>query len=318
MKQTLQLISLIVTCTIMNSSSAQNEYFSNNASWGVSKGWFEQWSASYVNVVYTSNGDTVINDVTYVKLFEDGISISYYYPGPNDPPGTQSYYNENAYGQPILFGYFRSEDMKMYRWLPEQNEEIILYDFDVEVGDTLFVNESIYPQILVAAQVDSVVIGGEYRKHILTSGGEGNLITNQFVEGVGNLAAGLCGLAGYNISFIGDQLMCYSYNGDNFDLYSSSNQELLATENACEFVLAIDELDPPVIQIFPNPSSDMVSVYFEDRNATTEARILDATGHLVLQKAAISSPMQVSVADWPDGLYFFQLGNARIKFVVKK
>jgi len=70
--------------------------------------------------------------------------------------------------------------------------------------------------------------------------------------------------------------------------------------------------------LFPNPSSDNVTIKFSDHPVDEVIQIYNATGYLIKSIQASSSTMKINISDLPGGLYFILRKNnqqAVLKFI---
>ena len=140
MKKT--FITLVAVC-LTTSTFAQLEHFfpDSNSYFSVSdmKYWFE--------------GDTIIEGLQYKKVYE------------------QSYARIADFDKAHYFAAIREDTVAAKVYCYYDNEEYLLYDFSVNVGDVVRVYSfwpAYYPHIIeqVVASIDAVLIDNEYRKRI--------------------------------------------------------------------------------------------------------------------------------------------------------
>ncbi len=127
----------------------------NEATYVIGLG-FEGWS----NQIIELNGDTLIGDTLYKKVFHS----------------TEDIYIGALREDSLKRIYFRPHDTEgllqddYSLWFPSFNEDYLLYDFDnIQVGDTL--NYANYAELeeneaysYIVMEQDSIFIGGQYRK----------------------------------------------------------------------------------------------------------------------------------------------------------
>ena len=128
--------------------------------------WRQEWKFFYTcheiqEYMYYINGDTTIDDYNYKKLYDrHHITISWY--GPEPSPCEGDYYSDEA---KILI---RQEGRKMY--VRDQNGETLLYDFGLNVGDTLPETYNLIDNNITVTGIDSILVGDSYRKVFNLSG----------------------------------------------------------------------------------------------------------------------------------------------------
>ena len=106
---------------------------------------------------YLSNGDTLVNNHVYTKIYKRFLDPAIYYP-PFVP-----------IGEYVLHGLIRDdiENKKVYAILLHEtnqecpiNEEYLLYDFDVSVGDTLYTCQMLFGDFIVSGIWENAFIYG--------------------------------------------------------------------------------------------------------------------------------------------------------------
>ncbi len=120
-----------------------------------------------------SSGDSLIGNLVYQKFFP----------------------KQQWFGQPnnqISSGLIRQEEdgSKVYYRPLYEEQDYLLFDFTMEVGDTLqgyYSFSSGQPNLIVTvSQADSIVINGEYRKRIIIPYGNEGTIYLEWIEGIGS------------------------------------------------------------------------------------------------------------------------------------
>jgi len=160
------------------SSSAQvPDYFEGNPQWRMEWGNGAYYPCIELNdYIYYLNGDTVIGNQVYKKLFERR-DVNYnwlWVPPPNNCEGSYTYDSFR-----ILI---RQDSLKMYvRDL--DGIDNLLYDFDLEVGDTLPITYNLYLDDIVVTGIDSLLVGSSFRKVFEIP--DYNPAGNNLIEGIG-------------------------------------------------------------------------------------------------------------------------------------
>ncbi len=230
-----------------------------------------------------SNADTVINGLTYRKLFYHEVSTS----GPPPYPG-EIYFRDSVY-----FGAFRQDGsgrvyFYYYPYYFDQ-EEVLYMDLTVEQGDTVkqlpcFSTAGQDP--LTDLRVDSVdfVSNGPYlRKRIFLrnlapffTGGTFDLI---WIEGIGSVTSGLINVVdnGYS-EFYNMHCMSVSdtiFYEDNYDYLLSYGQ------GVCVLPFTVDILDVEIevpVRVYPVPATDYVIFEHHTTGKNGTVTITDITG----------------------------------------
>jgi hypothetical protein len=181
----------------------------------------------------TITGDTLIGGQVYHKLFTPYVDQSF------SVEGCGSFFSGYK-------GAIRQDTSLKAAYIvqPADSLEELLYDFDMQVGDTLKgVIASVSPDTVVS--IDSVLVGGNYRKRWNITYGI------YFIEGLGSS----WGLVQYSttgvIGYFGDfWLTCFAQDGSSLFPGTATN---------CELISSIDSpgMTAPQIRVFPNPAEGL-------------------------------------------------------------
>jgi hypothetical protein len=142
---------------------------------------------------YFINGDTIINDFKFYKIFIQGS-------------------NDSSY-----VGCFREEDRKVYYngvdyFHFETDSIILLYDFNKQKNDTIYTGTW---HRAVINEIDSILIGNSYRKRFQMDDGQ------FWIEGIGSNFGFLYPMTEIPTMYWRSELICYKHN-DSL-LYLSPN-----------------------------------------------------------------------------------------------
>jgi hypothetical protein len=274
------------------------------------------------------DADTLINGLTYRKLFYHQVSTS----GPPPYPG-EIYFDDSLY-----FGAFRQDDSGRvylryyYQYFIEQ-EEVLYMDLTVQQGDT--VNQ--LPCLSTAGlgpltdlRVDSVdyVNNGPYlRKRIFLRNLDPIFPIDQYdlvwIEGIGNVKSGLINVVdnGYSEWYSMD---CMSASDTIFYNGHYSNWQLSYFQGVCvlPYTTATHTVKHDVpVEVYPVPANDYV--FFElntnERNGTVT--ITDLTGRLVATLPVTGEKTVWDTRGVLPGIYLYRLqtpmGSASGKIMIK-
>jgi len=201
------------------------------------------------------DNDTIINNLEYHKLY-----CSF----------------DTVFTEDDLCGGLREENKRVYyyslKYLDYEilNEpvpvdtEIILYDFNLQLGDTIASDVyrirgcEEFPCEIYLVHVDSILIGGEYRKQYnfgLYFKNQYDIFQDPWVEGVGNLSGLLSDIGSRPTSNWNSWLICMIEDGDV--LYHYSGNCYNSNENSVQILENNSE-----IKIAPNPVESALKVDF--------------------------------------------------------
>lgn len=251
-------------------------------------------------------GDTTISNQTYNKLYQ-------IYP---------SLVDENH--QLTYIGGTRSEGEQVYL-RRRDNEEILFYDFSLEVGDSVQI-KSAYPDFfgdydvqMEVSEVGTTMVGGMQRKtiHFIYN------FTHEeiWIEGIGS-TDGLITRGLFVEPFISDYepfLVCFKQ--DNITQYQVDDEFLCSDftyEGDCQSTTSTDEVEVNIFTVAPNPFRETIRIHFENRiEGTPQVQLFDLAGKGVSINYSIGSQnIEIKTALKEPGIYFLQLVDERTNQVL--
>lgn len=220
MKKILLLL-LIISCTTIVYGQQYVPFPTANAQWNIclSRSIDNSFSSPYIKSItsYFIQGDTVINDKTYHKLYSKSDELGTRFYGGLREEDKRIYYLSCGTGGYSLQVKSLSNDLKdcLKQQIRYSADEVLLYDFNKNrVGDSLITN---YP----ISYIDSVWIQNAYRKRYKIPG-------DYVIEGIGSVKQGLFGYITPipMCSYFTWEFLCFSQNGESVYInpsYSSCN-----------------------------------------------------------------------------------------------
>jgi hypothetical protein len=232
---------------------------------------------SYRSFFTRFKGDTLIGDKLYkkVQLAEDEDARQW------------NYTNE----------FVREENNRVYYLGNGLAEEFLLYDFNLETGEEVFVWNQLVPEglKLQVVNVDSVFMFDGYRKRI-------ELITNEFsssefwIEGVGSEYGLLNSGGGIFLGICGNYfLLCLTEN--DIQVYQNPNYQ------TCFYnLLGDEENELDKIEMIYNSVTKKVEISVPG-NSTTRLMVTNISG-VVLHRGTIDSPTgEIDFSFFGSGLF---------------
>lgn len=258
--------------------------------------WHEQevhcsgWPCSmfYVNYYFPTNLEVTINQKQY-RILE-----SY--------EGDYFFIREDSSKKVFLY---QTPNMQ----LNTDTSEILLYDFNLQPGDTFKINRFNGQLKSIVDSIEMLNIGGQLRKRFYINRlGYGPNLT--WIEGIGS-SFGLFG--NYYIPFEGwHSLLCYN---DSLINYISPEYNDCIGYNP----LNINEkADNFIIKIYPNPASDYI--YIENIKEKARIEIYNMSGIIQLTTDA-NGDSNINIRNLSDGLYLIKIqtdSNIAIKKLLKQ
>lgn len=288
------LLALIICCNSISlpaQTSVYHPFPDSSANWNYSY-WNVCWgilgnsSIDYYNSYFIGQ-DTLINNVSYHSF---QIPAFVFYAGPHcTPPGF--YILPGKYA-----GAFRNDhpNKKVYIVPEADSIEQLLFDFDMQVGDSLKGFLSIcFPNAVcdTVIAIDSVLVGNAYRKrwHINSD------YHVYFIEGIGS-TYGLLRYVPTNVTDHDDIILdCFTQNGQ--PLYPD-------TLGSCPLLTSLATLPSTeiIIKIHPNPSNGNVKVEMSSTN-NIERWVLHNLNGQIERADKVQNKNQFEINGIPAGFY---------------
>jgi hypothetical protein len=253
-------------------------------------------TCTLVDYKYYTDGDTLINAQTYVKIKKLEV------PSVNDV----SIY-------PAYTGAIRQDTLnkRIYVVLTDSTTEHILYDFSLQVGDT---NNSVLHTLAsdclgynteTLYLIDTIQVNGNDHRvfHF-----QGSCTANgvNYIEGIGSDF----GLLFPNLMDMEEShLNCLKINNQPYYPYSNANCTLPTTISVNNLDLLLD------IRIFPNPASESLSISFPENSLKTEGRLFDYAGKEVLRFNLSGGDNYLDVSKLESGIYIVKIEKQVLKLI---
>lgn len=298
MRKVTLLLLLIQSFTFIDVKSQNIDFAPIGAKWWFSTFCFSEPDCGYFTI--ESKRDTLINGVT-AKIIESELF------------GGDSWSDNYFTSSPLIM---RSENNKVYRYDTLNGDFYVLYDFDLQAGDTLTIQDSsIYrgyinysgenDNAIFQVIVDSNVVklyNGYLLRHLYTSPTTGSdyFFNGPIIERIGNLH-NLIGQATVMITAgFPEYLRCYKDN--LIDL----------TSNNCDYITSVRFKEDDNLKFYPNPvSSGVLNITTKNEGNLNEIylRILDFTGKEILDHEFYgqAESIQLNVSNIPNGVYFLEI-----------
>ncbi len=245
----------------------------------------------YVNhFKYRLVGDTLINSISYQKLIRTTFNIAC------SVDSTTELYGFLRNDTELHNVYFRS----IY-----QTDESLLYDFRLQVGDTLKGSVFINSDKFAVGAIDSILINGKYHKRYSIKLRE--FFTDEYlIEGVGTTIGLLEPISEFWPFY---KLRCYSQNGQ-LGYLSPWAAECRLESDTC-YTDIDKKTSLPKVELFPNPARDHVYIYLNLGNQPGNdylCTLYDLTGRLLYQKELINF-LLLDCSTYSRGLVFYRISS---------
>jgi hypothetical protein len=192
------------------------------------------------------------------------------------------------------------ENQKIYMYVNDQ--EYLLYDFDVQINDVIQVFSVGQLSPITITNIETVEINGISREKISFSD---DWYNGYYIEGIGSDR----GIRDYNTAGIADyspQLTCYYEN--NALVFDNPNDA-----STCGLTLSVDEKELlSSFAIFPNPSSDVLFIATDGllSGQVFSLQIIDMIGNVALaQQFMAFNKNQIDLSNLSAGSYIIRLSD---------
>lgn len=291
MKNTYLLLVLLIVSSYTTYGQDYHRLLNETTYWdisGAAMGYICTGFSDYPPSRYSFSGDTLVNGKVYAKSYSRKLIPIGYTPPPNCPP----FYVDTI--ATVAGYYFLREDTiqkKVWRYDEVNDDEILLYDFSLEQGDTLY-HEIIIEPTVIDTVYDIITSDGVVRKKFVVKPSIGD---SYYIEGIG----GVAGLFARPFQYFesGTWLMCVK---------DINNNLILDISGYCyDFITSIPK--NPLeneINIYPNPFSDKVTIDFSDKKAKVE--IYNSIG-LKISDQSLEYGNSIDLSSYNDGIYLIKL-----------
>jgi hypothetical protein len=280
-------MSLLVSLLLFTASSIHSQTagdIDTLSQWRVDAEVANSYGVVYDHFKYFIDGDTVINANTYFKVYKSGYTYFWEYSGGI----TDSVYYDHMYVRPL-----REKDNRWYTINNYPGEDVLLYDFTLEIGDTL---ES-FAGIAIISNVDSILIDGVYKRKL---DWHYDFDQGYFIEDIG-ASSGLF----ESFLFFENFSTLYCYAIDYVVLWNNP------AGGECDLSVDVHEFQiSTIISAFPNPLTNYTAIEFELYSVCNmQFTVYNNMGDVVYEKVTQLLLPGNHIVSWspgplPAGLYF--------------
>jgi hypothetical protein len=209
-----------------------------------------------------------------------------------------------------LYSLIGEKDKKINLYIPNIHGILTMYDFNIDVGDTIATGE--YWEELIVSKIDTIFLGGKYRKRISFTWSDIFLEGMRWIEGIGSTNGLLWpGLYDYGDRY---RLLCYKET-DNLIYYNNwlgtCYPDYPTTMDAVQSQTVL-----PLLRIEPNPASDFVNIATsKPLNGALEIFTLEGK-QMKSENIVIEKNIQIAVNDLCSGVYIitFRTNNHEVYY----
>ncbi|MEA3447722.1 MAG: T9SS type A sorting domain-containing protein [Bacteroidota bacterium] len=230
---------------------------------------------------YRFRGDTIINSMHY-SFLEVCVNDSLF----ENWGRTSFIFRDDSVGRVYIHDY---------------NQEKLLYDYNVEVGDTIWIpnvfnfSDSVCWEIIDSVGIE--VIAGKERKVVYWWG---HVL---YAKGFGSYKGPLGLTYHCSVGNVGKYVSCF-YQNDTLLYQEGENCYVHYNHNS------INETKQVKTKIYPNPASNKLIVSF-DKNIKAEFFLYSIYGRLLESKRLFSNNTTLSLSAYSDGIYHYSIKSGK-------
>lgn len=249
---------------------------------------------AFYNYSVFLEGDTTINDTTYKKVYRPHREWTTANEGCLEPMLQDTGY---------VGGLREDEAERMVYFFPpgeDEESEILLYDFSMELGDTLnpYLSVNWDSNVPIVDSVDFVEINGNMHKRMFIRSDWNHYI----IEGIGSNFGLVEPFPNATVDAPVTELICWT-NGDGH--YPDSVE-------ACNLITDVQEIATrkTEISVFPNPAVETIRIQSSEElsGKEIEVQIVNDKGQVVHQeKGTYRSTKTISIAHLSAGTYLVRM-----------
>ena len=280
MKKLLLLFATVSTLSIKAQTLVYHPFPDSNAIWNIYfTGCMTGIDIESYSILIA--GDTLISGHTYHKLSTPFVQVS-----------LAGYCAQSHFAG--YKGAIRQDTLikKVFFIPPDSITETLLYDFTMQVGDTVkgYLESWAYQADKVLS-IDSIMVGNTFHKRWYINSGYSIYI----IEGVGSTYGLIEYSPGSTFDFPDNSITCFSQNGQSLYPNTSTN---------CQLITTINSIDPisNQVRVFPNPSSGLFTVDFDQPFNIKEVRVTDLLGNIVFLQQT-NNQKKIHIDNLPRGSY---------------
>ncbi len=283
MKKLISLTTLILF--ILFPIKAQN-FVSEDNLWHVKNAGFPDF---FTTEIFKIEGDSVVNLIQYKKIWftYDSALINWTYEG------------------------LIREDSNVVYFIPPDCSEGILYDFNLEIGDTAFIKNRFCQDTevqVIVYNIDTIDYFGIQRKRWLID----NSFNEYWIDGIGSQCGPLHSKYYSCIICPSWDLLCFHKN-ETLLYIKTGETECYQASVGLEEASKIEN-----IIIYPNPAKSELFIEFQDLiDEEYTIEIYSISGQLQFIQRGIKKNITIDISKLPQGLSFVRVRDKKQTFISK-
>jgi hypothetical protein len=191
---------------------------------------------------------------------------------------------------------------KVYFLHIDSINETLIYDFSLNIGDTVKSYVTNFCAPVIVTQIDSIFIDSDYRKRWIVNGG-GCLWNGEIIEGIGS-----------NMELL-EQMVNFEWGG-NLGCYSVNSVTMFSQSPDCPVLITnIDkQIKVDNVTVSPNPAKNSITIS-QTEPKFNKYEIYSLNGKLVTESKINNILQKVDLTGYAEGMYIVKLvGNQKVEF----
>ena len=253
------------------------------------------WSEANIKYYYQNNDDTLINSQSYsiIRKYSDDTMFHY--------------------SNGMKYSLLREQNKRIYWYDENENNDLLLYDFNLNQGDSIYVT----PMSIYTSTNDSVLMVCELRDSIIDMQGEHRLRLKmktinaspyydsdieEWIYGIGS-SLGLFNVGRLEFAIMDQQdpLLYCCHKGFNIIFHNEN------VSNCHQETLNINDLRQSVIEIYPNPVQDILTL--KSDKLITYISIYNIQGKIIMRRDIQNMESVLNLENLLRGVYFLMIGT---------
>lgn len=286
MKTLKVIIPVLLAVSLQSQSQPYISFPTDNTYWSIDytmPGPFGQ--IFHMARLYFVKGDTVINNVVYHKIFSGDTTTG---STPVPPIAFIREQNKQVYCRHYLVNFF--------------NDEYVLYDFNLTVGDTFA-----FPEVMDSVRMVVTAINTEMTFAGLRKAYDFTIISNpisvfymppRWVEGIGDISNGV----------LPREVPPFDYSPQPLCFSDSTGLKWTWAGSTC-WPLTVDEHETAhALTVSPNPCGEQIEISFPFQAAGESGiELFSAEGKRMLASSTTEQKLLLNTEKLPTGFYFLKL-----------
>lgn len=252
------------------------------------------------SIVLRIEGDTLLNNMLYAKIYhydiiQDKISVKTrkLLGLIRDDISNKKVYGGLLGGVQYGFQLFLNSDAQCDWGDTSTFNEHLLYDFDVQVGDTLTSCMLSHPTVV--STIDTIVLYGYQRRNLNLKDDHSSMMTEGIGTCMGIFQSDPCFFTGGGI------------------LYALTNY-CIGSFSECNF-LTSSEVELPMRQmdIYPNPTNGLVTIELDNIHINDLIEVYDLFGRKRLSKTIETGMEHLDISTFEEGMYIITIKSTALR-----